>query len=123
MLTLLLAFQFLSGAGGNPTPVVDETYYGDTRKFEHQDRFKPIERWYEAEPKAQEIVIRAAEKVRAKDSNYEKAIADYLEQLIELSEAQLASEHARLYFNTVIEQEIERQEAEVAFMTLVIALL
>lgn len=102
--------------------IPDETYYGEVRKFEHQDRFKKIERWFETEPKAQEIVAKVAEKTRQKEFDYEKAIAAYLDELIELSEAQAAAEHARLYFKAVIAQEIERQEAEAAFMTLVIAL-
>lgn len=103
-------------------PAVADVYYGAAEKFRHQARFLKIERWFQTEPEAHKIVSKAAETARL-NADYDKAVSKYLNELIALSEMQLQKDKAKQYFNTVIAQEIERQEAEAAFAAFVVVML
>jgi len=111
------AFQVLGGV------LTDDVYYGDTRAFHHQDRFKRIERWFEDKPEASKIIESAAKVTReAHNKDYQKMLARYLRELEALAEDQAMRDSAKYYFNVMVQEEAERQDAEAAFLTLLITL-
>lgn len=118
MIALLLATGLISGAGGTVAPVVDETYYGQVSNFHHQDRFKKLERWFDTAP-IKEIAKATVNQSEHNDA-YEKAISDYLQALELLDHENGLAEKLKIQFHYLVSQEIERKEAEAAFLTLII---
>ena len=136
MISWLLITELLSGASRigvappppPPPPPADEVGFSDTRTpFHHQERFLAIPPpWKSPAGEAKAFALAAREAERVRQNAQDAAQAErHLIAVLALIRAQDAAsaEQARLWWQQAVAAEVERQDAEAAFLTLILALI
>lgn len=100
----------------------DEEWFGQAGTFHHQDRFLRIPPAFSADKDVPAAIQQAATESRTTRVDHDALIERYLDELLELSQAQAARDQAREWLAAVVAIEAQKQEDEAAFMALILLL-